>query len=65
MRFFDQVHKLPRTKTRAELDAHYEKMDMEKGDMLALIIAGFVTFVPILIGIGLVMLLIMKFFRAI
>lgn len=65
MGFFERWRTLPRNKTKEELDAHYEQMDLEKGDMLAMILAGFITFVPVLLGIALVLLLILNFFRAI
>jgi len=44
--------RLPRNKTREELDEHYksiESVGLEKGDLLAMIIAAFITFMPILI----------------
>jgi len=41
-------------KTKEELDAHYESIELEKGDFLAMVIAAFITFVPVLIVILLV-----------
>ena len=42
----------PKKKTKEELDAHYdsiEKIKLEKGDFPAMVIAAFITFLPILI----------------
>jgi len=38
-----------RKKTKEELDKHYEKIELEKGDFLAMVIAGIITFLPVLI----------------
>jgi len=38
-------------KTKKELDEHYEKIELEKGDFLAMVIAAFITFIPVLIVI--------------
>ena len=35
-------------KTKEELDEHYKKTELEKGDFAAMIIAAFITFFPIL-----------------
>jgi len=40
---------LGKKKTKEELDAHYEKMDLEKGDFPAMVIAAIITFFPILL----------------
>jgi hypothetical protein len=40
---------LPKKKTREELDEHYNKIELEKGDFLAMVIAAFITFFPVLI----------------
>ena len=51
MRFFDRYKDyLPKKKTKEELDKHYENIKLEKGDMLAMIIAAFITFFPVLIA---------------
>ena len=39
----------PKKKTKEELDAHYENIELEKGDFLAMVIAAFITFFPVLI----------------
>ena len=39
----------PKKKTKEELDAHYESLELEKGDFLAMVIAAFITFMPVLI----------------
>ena len=43
------VARLPKKKTREELDEHYKKIELEKGDLPAMIIAAFITFFPVLI----------------
>jgi len=40
---------LVRKKTKEELDEHYKNMELEKGDFLAMVIAAFITFLPVLI----------------
>jgi len=43
---------LPKKKSKEELDKHYsdvEKVGLEKGDFLAMVIAAFITFIPVLI----------------
>lgn len=65
MSFFERLRTLPRDKTKKELDAYYEKIDLEKGDFFAMLLAGFITFVPILLGIALVLFLMLKIFNAI
>jgi len=42
-------NRLPQKKTREELDEHYEKIELEKGDYPAMVIAAFITFLPILL----------------
>jgi len=36
-------------KTQKELDEHYDKIELEKGDFFAMIIAAFITFFPVLL----------------
>jgi len=43
---------LPKKKTREQLNEHYNKLELtelEKGDFLAMCIAAFITFLPVLI----------------
>ena len=40
---------LPKRKTREELDAYSEGIELEKGDIPAMIIAALITFIPVLI----------------
>jgi hypothetical protein len=40
---------LPKKKTKKELDEHYEKVELEKGDFAAMVIAALITFLPVLI----------------
>lgn len=65
MGFFQRWRSLPRHKTKEELDAHYKKMNLEKGDLLAMMIAAFITFVPVLLFIALILYLVLVFFRAV
>jgi len=34
-------------KTKEELDEHYNNIELEKGDFLAMCIAAFITFIPV------------------
>jgi len=43
------IARLPKKKTREELDEHYKNIELEKGDLPAMIIAAFITFFPVLI----------------
>jgi len=36
-------------KTKEELDAHYDSIELEKGDFLAMVIAALIVFLPVLI----------------
>ena len=50
MYFPERLRKLlPKKKTPEELDKHYDGLELEKGDFLAMVIAAFITFMPILI----------------
>jgi hypothetical protein len=40
---------LPKKKTKEELDRHYDEVELEKGDFLAMVIAAVITFFPVLI----------------
>jgi len=63
--FFERLQSLrQQKKTRGELDEHYKKLDLEKGDLPAMMLAGCITTIPILVLIGLVMLGILKLFGA-
>ena len=64
MRFFERWRSLPRSKTKEELDAHYKDMDLEKGDLLAMIAAGFIAFAPLLLVVALVALVMLLLFGA-
>jgi len=65
MSFFERWRSLSRYKSKQALDAHNEKLDLEKGDMLAMVLAGFLVFLPILLVIALILVLLLLFFRAI
>ena len=43
------IARLPKKKTKEELDEHYKKVELEKGDLPAMIIAAFITFFPVLV----------------
>jgi len=50
MSLFDRlVERLPKKKTKEELDEHYKNVELEKGDFLAMVIAAFITFFPVVI----------------
>jgi hypothetical protein len=40
---------LPKSRSKEEIERHRESMDLEKGDFLAMCIAAFITFVPVLL----------------
>ncbi|MCL2221497.1 MAG: hypothetical protein FWC20_04960 [Oscillospiraceae bacterium] len=40
---------LPKNKTQEQLDEHYDNVELEKGDFLAMCLAAFITFVPVVI----------------
>ena len=40
---------LPKKKPPHELDQHYNGLELEKGDFLAMLIAAIITFLPVLI----------------
>jgi len=40
---------LPKNKTQEQLDKHYDNVELEKGDFLAMCIAAVITFMPVLI----------------
>ena len=40
---------LVRNKTPEQLKEHYDNIELEKGDFLAMVIAAFITFLPVLI----------------
>jgi hypothetical protein len=47
---FDRIkERLPKQKSKEELDKHYEGLELEKGDFLAMLIAAAITFLPVLI----------------
>jgi len=53
MSLFDRYRdRLPGRKSKEELSKHYEEVEkagLEKGDFLAMVIAAFITFFPVLI----------------
>lgn len=47
--------RLPKEKSKDELDKHYDNMKLEKHDLLAMLIAAFITIVPfVLIILGVI-----------
>jgi hypothetical protein len=36
-------------KTPEELNEHYDNIELEKGDFLAMLIAAFITFIPVIL----------------
>jgi len=49
MFFLDFKNRLPKKKTKEELDEHFKNIELEKGDFPAMVIAAFITFFPVLI----------------
>ena len=50
MLFYDKLKQaISKQKTKSELDKHYDEIELEKGDFLAMVIAAFITFTPILL----------------
>ncbi len=63
MDFFKKFRsRLPKEKTKQELDDHFEQVELEKGDLLAMIIAAFLTFAPIIFAVTLIVFLVSLFF---
>ena len=40
---------LSKSKTPEQLKEHYDNIELEKGDFLAMVIAAFITFMPVLL----------------
>ncbi|MDR2589773.1 MAG: hypothetical protein LBC71_02120 [Oscillospiraceae bacterium] len=50
MQIFNKLKEsLGRKRTKEELDAHYDSIELEKGDFPAMVIAALITFVPVVI----------------
>ncbi len=45
---------LPKQKNEKELGKHYDEMDLEKGDLAAMLIAALITFGPVILIVSLV-----------
>ncbi len=59
--------RLPAEKTPQELDAHYsrmEKLELEKGDYLAMVLGAFLAFAPLLLVLAAIILIPMLLFGA-
>ncbi len=55
MAFLDKYrHVLPKDKNKEELDEHYKDMELEKGDLPAMLIAALLTFGPVILVISLI-----------
>ncbi len=55
MSIFDRFRKrLPTGKTKEELKEHFDNIELEKGDLTAMLIAALITFTPLIIIISLV-----------
>jgi hypothetical protein len=63
--FFDKFKSLlSKDKTPEQLDEHYDNIELEKGDFFAMVIAAFITFMPVLlISLAVLFGLIWLFFR--
>jgi hypothetical protein len=47
MNFFRRLKYLAKDKTPEELEEHYKGMELEKGDLPAMLIAAIITFLPV------------------
>ncbi len=55
MIWFDKFNsKFLKEKSKKELDEHYDNIELEKGDLTAMLIAAFITFMPLVIIITLI-----------
>ncbi len=54
--------KLPKEKNKEDLEKRYDDIELEKGDLPAMLIAALITFGPLIIVISLVYLVIAMFF---
>lgn len=57
---------LPKEKTKRELDEHYremEKLELEKGDLPAMILGALIAFAPLLVILALIFLIPLLLFR--
>ena len=41
--------KIAKPKTKEELDEYYDNLELEKGDISAMLIAALITFVPVIL----------------
>ncbi len=53
---------LPKEKGKKELDRHYDDMELEKGDMPAMLLAALITFGPVVLAVVLVFIGVAKLF---
>ncbi len=50
MSFFSGLQNIKKNqKSKKQLEQHYESLELEKGDLLAMFIAAFITFGPLII----------------
>ena len=58
--------RLPKEKSEAELEAHYDRidqMDLDKGDFFAMVVGAFMALWPVLLIVAIIVLIPMLFFR--
>lgn len=65
MSFFDRLRELSEYGRKDRPEAKEEQLNIEKNDFLAMLIAAFGTFLPVLLVLGLITLAMMWLFRAI
>ncbi len=51
-------------KTKEELNEHYDKLELEKGDFTAMVIAAVLTFGPVIIAVSAIYIIIALLFGA-
>ncbi len=54
--------KIFKEKTKEELDEHYNNIQLEKGDLLAMLIAALIVFLPVVVIISLIYVFIASMF---
>ncbi len=61
--FFNKLSdSIKNKKTKKELSKRYDNIELEKGDLLAMLIAAFTVFMPLIIFISAIYILVALFF---
>ncbi len=55
MSLFDKYRdRMPKERNKESLDEHYDNIELEKGDLAAMLIAALITFGPLILVISIV-----------